>query len=163
MNRGQLFDATGIEQSSSNVFTSLEARAKDRPNSFVVVKQNTGALLTWTKTGDETADDHYLVERCGDGNRFTEIATVDNNVITTSGNDFKISDDKPFEGINYYRIKRINASGVISFSKVRSLIFNARLGTVFITPNPARDHVTVTVSGNTKLLNLVLKWCRPTG
>ncbi len=156
VNRGQLFNAAGVEQNSSIATTLIESKTSYVQKSFDVLKQNDDALITWMKPVYESETDRYIIERSSDGNIFAEIANVENDPAKITGNDYSITDNNTVPGINYYRIKTVNASRDVTYSKTRSLIFDAKMGSVFITPNPAKDNITLTVIGNTKALKLSL-------
>lgn len=115
-------------------------------NQFNAVKQNNTALLQWNITN--TSVSQYAIERSSDGTNFKEIGTVNGNV--NEINNF--TDHLPANGNNYYRLRQTSATGAAVYSAVRLVSFN----NVNITPNPAKEKITITVSGNNKPLTVQL-------
>ena len=50
-------------------------------------------------------------------------------------------DNKPYRGVNYYRLKLINIDGSFEYSNILRISFND--AAVTLTPNPAKSFVTV--------------------
>lgn len=101
-------------------------------------------LVSWNVTSDIKYSSFEL-ERSGDGDRFTPLATITAN----SGNEYTYNDNKPLSGMNYYRIKTTDLSGKDAYSKVVfTSVKNSDLFTAEAYPNPVRDKFTVKVFGN---------------
>jgi hypothetical protein len=108
--------------------------------------ENAGSrnLLYWT-SATENPGDTYIVERSADGKLFTETGRMDAR--STPDMTYHFTDEAPFAGISYYRLRLRNKDGKIHFSTVVHATvkqggFQARLY-----PNPAKDKVTVAVTG----------------
>jgi Secretion system C-terminal sorting domain len=105
-------------------------------NYFTGIKQSGNHLLKWKLTCNSTPVVTMVLERSTDGIRyaavFSEYATA-----LRCEQPFMYTDDKPARGINYYRIKMIDADGKIFYSTIVSLI-NAVTGidVLHIAPNP---------------------------
>jgi hypothetical protein len=156
VNHAQLFDGADIKQNSSTVFTLVIKKPTTLMQRFTAVKQDNFVLLNWINTTNENRGDNYLIERSTNGNHFVEIASVSNQGTAGTERDYSTVDQNPVAGINYYRIKTVAVTGEVSYSDVRSLIFEPRKGMVLVTPNPAKDHINITVAGNTKTLSILL-------
>ena len=108
------------------------------PNDFLgldATLQDIHVQLLWltNKTGE------YEVERSLDGVNFVALISKQNNS-ASSAVQFHDYDESPVEGVNYYRIKRINPDGSFTFSPIRQVNFNLESDfTIF--PNPASDEV----------------------
>lgn len=107
--------------------------------------------LNW-KTAYEINSHHFEIERSSDGSSFETIATISSNGTATNGSSYSMIDPKPFDGINFYRLKQVDADGKISYSQIRQVRFSS--GKILIYPNPATNRVNVQPA-NGKLLSSV--------
>jgi|GEM_PF-3976580 len=101
--------------------------------------------IEWT-TATEERGDVIEIERSTDGQQFSRIATV-----STKGTPSAYShwDEQPATGVNYYRLKLVDASGSYSYSKVvTATVKENGLVTVEAYPNPAGSQVNVKLTGN---------------
>lgn len=101
---------------------------------------NNTVKLDWTATTDQI--DYFEVEKSADGNWFTSIGTVKKNDV------YQFIDKSPFIGTNYYRIKAIDVSGKIVYSKVAGIIYNPSSLMLSIYPNPVADELSVVLKAN---------------
>lgn len=99
--------------------------------------------IDW-KTESEVRGDKFELERSVDGERFVYLASFAAQGQAAS---YSSWDEAPFTGANYYRLKMIDASGTISYSKVVSAHVKAGVFGVDAYPNPTKDVVTVSVHG----------------
>ncbi len=111
--------------------------------SFKVQADNNKALITWT-TATEQNNSHYDVERSNDGKNYTVIATVRGSG-NTSSHTYQVTDDKPSNGVNYYRIKQYDVDGKYQTSDVRPLQFALQNIKVNVYPNPSRGDINFTI------------------
>jgi hypothetical protein len=123
-------------------------------NYFTGIKQSGKHLLKWKLTCNSTPAVTIILERSTDGVRyaalFSEYATA-----LRCQQPFVFTDDKPAAGINYYRIKMIDADGKILYSTIVSLI-NAVTGldVLPVAPNPVTGqsfNLKVSAAKNQKL------------
>lgn len=105
---------------------------------LTAVKQNNSSLLTWVVSGGDNVQS-YIVEHSANGIDFTSLTTV---AAISNNTSYNKTDIAPFAGLNYYRIKAINADGSIKYSEVRIVNFNTR-GSITVFPNPATDILNV--------------------
>ena len=91
------------------------------------------AIITWNTVG-EKGESYYAVEKSIDAKAFTQIGEVTaKNTTTTS---YIFTDNNP-SAVNYYRIKAISETGVISFSNIAKLTtHHSPLTTIALYPNP---------------------------
>jgi hypothetical protein len=89
--------------------------------SFDARKNGAVTDITW-ETVEETDINRYELERSLDGSLFETVKTVlsRNN---TGASIYSISDSRPAKGINYYRLKIIENSGRISYSRIATVHF----------------------------------------
>jgi uncharacterized delta-60 repeat protein len=110
--------------------------------------QNKYVLLEW-KIATEKNVSSFIIERSADGNRFIQI----NNVLSQgNGNvtrNYSSVDAEPMQGINFYRLKIIDADGKYTYSNVVAIKINAA-GKLRIFPNPVGPTLFVQADGNEK-------------
>lgn len=73
--------------------------------------------LSWT-TATEINNDFFTVERSIDGKIFTSIGKVKGAGNSSTKRNYKLTDTKPVNGINYYRLKQTDFDGAYSYSSV---------------------------------------------
>jgi hypothetical protein len=83
---------------------------------FSAKKNNSSINLTWT-TDDEANMSHYELQRSADGRNYSTILSVQskNSVSRTS---YTAIDNKPVNGIGYYRIKMMETDGSATYSRI---------------------------------------------
>jgi Secretion system C-terminal sorting domain len=112
--------------------------------SFDATKGKTSTLLTW-KTTNALQMSHFDVERSKNGKTFEPIGQAVKAINTTDQMTYKLTDEHPIEGINYYRLKSVETTGKVMYSQVISVLFGGN----FISkayPNPFRDMLTLDVT-----------------
>ncbi|MES2772612.1 MAG: S8 family serine peptidase [Bacteroidota bacterium] len=106
---------------------------------------DTNVLLKW-KTTNENDVLQYEVERAVNNSlqaNFEKIATV--AARNQPGiNDYSFTDILPAkQGLYYYRIKRIDRNGQVTYSETRLLLFGKKGFNVLLYPNPVRNKLEV--------------------
>jgi uncharacterized repeat protein (TIGR03803 family) len=124
---------------SNRTFAALPLRFLE----FTVVLQNDGALLRWN-TDNEHGVRSFNVERSVDGTSFYSIGKVSPG--TNSGKKSYYFTDADVENLSvpelYYRIREVDVDGKYMYSNIVVLGLPGS-GLFSITPNPARDIITV--------------------
>jgi len=109
------------------------------------------SLLSW-HTSLEVNADHFEVERSTDGEHWAAIGNVKAHGSSTSLNSYELTDIKPEQGNNYYRIKMIDFDRHFKYSDNRVINFTQDAGqAVSLYPNPTRDFAVLHgagISGN---------------
>jgi hypothetical protein len=113
--------------------------AVDNPvsvNYFSGVKQNGNHLLKWKLTCSSTPAVTMVLQRSTDAINYTAVFSEYATALRCE-QPFSYTDNQPATGINYYRLKMIDADGKVSYSSIVSLI-NAVKGidVMNIAPNP---------------------------
>jgi hypothetical protein len=99
----------------------------------------TSLILEWA-TASELNFDYFSVERSSNGTNFTEISRINGHGTTTERNDYKLLDNQPLIGKNYYRLKSVDFDGYSEyFDVVVADYFGDRLFT--ISPNPSEGSI----------------------
>ncbi len=102
------------------------------------VAGKTNVILEWTTLMPETDQFLYTVEHSPNQQDWTDISTVLGLHDATKPNHYSVLHQTPVGGENHYRVKRLNAAGVTSYSPVRSITLDIALeSSVDVYPNPA--------------------------
>ncbi len=99
-------------------------------------------VLTWT-TLSEINNDYMAVERSGDGKTFTEIGRIAGARTTYEKHTYSLTDKKPLNGMNYYRLRQVDFDGVARLHQVIGIRFGEENQGMVLSPNPATDRLTV--------------------
>jgi len=114
--------ATGLESLPLNLL------------SFEAVKQNKKALLQWT-TDNEVNTSKFIVERSADGRTFQAIGEVV-ALNRTGVNTYRLTDEQPLAGVNFYRLRLVDKDASYHYSPVRKINFSSTEDDITIYPNP---------------------------
>jgi hypothetical protein len=96
--------------------------------------------LNWKGIGE--TDAVFEVERSGDGVRFEKIGAVKGTGSPLESS-YAFTDHQPRSGINYYRLKTVDANGSFLYTKVISIKIGGAMAQLQVFPNPASHSVTV--------------------
>jgi len=124
------------------------------PVSWLSFSANAGAKqvdLQWeTTSAPDNAGFH--VERSATGHDWAVIGQVAAN--DTEDQQYFFTDNAPFTGSNYYRIRQTDLDGRVSYSHVETVEFSA-LERVTVYPNPATDLVNIRLPAGAELLGML--------
>lgn len=102
---------------------------------FKGIQQNGKHLLSWKATCTSSSV-IFEIQRSTDGQHFTTINSIAASQARCS-EPFGYTDDKPVNGINYYRIKMTDADSKATYSSIISLVLKLKGADVLgISPNP---------------------------
>ena len=155
-NSASLFNQQNLLQNFSDTVTAITADVLPLVwGNFIVLKTGNSVSIKWS-TLQELNTDKFLVERSLDGINFLQIATV-----LAAGNSnresiYEMNDPLPSSGLNYYRIAQVDRGGNITYSDIRSLLFDKNSKAIIISPNPAKDKVMIKLIGNKELMQIDL-------
>lgn len=107
--------------------------------------KNTGKenLVQWNTRLEHTGD-YFEVESSKDGKSFTKIGSVRAKGAAPAA--YTFTDSKPFAGVNYYRLRMVNADGGWLYSKVVDAIVNGSRFELTAYPNPVNSELSIRVS-----------------
>ncbi|MBI2271395.1 MAG: T9SS type A sorting domain-containing protein [Bacteroidetes bacterium] len=101
--------------------------------------------LKWT-TASETGNDYFTIERSMNAVDFEPIATLNGAGNSSRMLNYSYTDQYPYTGINYYRLKQTDFDGKYSYSAIAATEKNKNaLGLLF--PNPTTGAFTVQLNG----------------
>jgi len=108
-------------------------------NYFTGRKQGADHLLNWKVTCVSSPRVTMILERSADSRNFTPINSITADAVRCN-QPFDHTDTDPLKGMNYYRLKLVDADGKISYSSIVALL-NAVKGfeLMSIAPNPVVD------------------------
>ena len=101
--------------------------------SFEAKAQNHGTKLNWL-TASELNNSYFIVERSFDTKQFENIGKINSHDNATTPQYYIFIDEKPFNGINYYRLKQVDNNGTFTYSKIVSAT-NSANGSLVIYPS----------------------------
>ncbi|MBS1587263.1 MAG: T9SS type A sorting domain-containing protein [Bacteroidetes bacterium] len=97
------------------------------------------------RTASEQTGDVMTLERSKDGKAFATLANIAGK---GAASNYTYWDEKPYAGVNYYRLKVTGADRSVSYSNVvTATVTTGNAFTVRAYPNPVNDVLTVTLSG----------------
>ena len=120
---------------------------------FTAVKNGGDVDISWI-TANETAGRNYIVEVSpGNGVAFTDLTTIPATGASSEATyqyTYKIQPTD--KGQLYFRLKMVDYDGTVAYSPMRLINLGSNDGTpsFAIFPNPATDHITLTLPGNSQ-------------
>ncbi|MBL0359241.1 MAG: right-handed parallel beta-helix repeat-containing protein [Chitinophagaceae bacterium] len=104
---------------------------------FSAIKNEDKVDLKWVTTSEINSQD-YVIERRISGREFESIGRVASNNNAGQQSTYRLSDNTPANGTNYYRIKMIDRDGTFTYSNILSVEFK-RFSQSFILDNAMMD------------------------
>lgn len=106
------------------------------------VKNTSGCsvLLQWS-TGSELSFARFQVQHSTDGRSFSTIGTIP---AKGSGSTYEYQTVQAADGLNYYRLKMVDADNTYELSRVVSQRLNCNIAGITIYPTPVQDRLTIT-------------------
>ncbi len=125
--------------------------------SFDATRQESSSLLTWATT-EETNSDRFEIQRSRDGKGWYQIGLVASSGESTVRKTYHFEDEKPGEGLNYYRLKMVDRAtgsrdGSFAYSSIQSIYFD-ETDQVRIYPNPASGRLFFDLHSHIKSVTL---------
>jgi hypothetical protein len=104
--------------------------------SFKVTKEGDAvSQLNWVTTEEVNAS-HFDVERSADSGNWKVIGTEQSHGNSTANNVYNFTDATPLGGVNYYRLKMVDADGTFAHSTIQSVTMGE---VVRVYPNPVSE------------------------
>ncbi len=129
----------GITQFSPYALSNISGPLPITINYFTGSKQGSNHLLNWKVTCNATPKATMILERSGDSRNFSGINTIVADAVRCD-QPFNYIDAQPLKGMNYYRLKMIDADGKITYSSIVALLNAVKgFGIISIAPNPVVD------------------------
>ncbi len=109
---------------------------------FTATKQDKIVSLNW-QTSTEQNSSYFDVEFSRDGTKFESIGRVAAAGNSSTVKNYSSTHQSPINGVNYYRLKLVDADGSFKFSAVRAVKFSTTKS-ITMMPNPTVDRVFIT-------------------
>lgn len=108
---------------------------------------NQEVILKWA-TATEFENDYFEVQRSTNGKDFEPIGEVASMGAGTKERSYDFTDNLPYLGINYYRLKQVDRDGTTEFSEVKTAVIEGNQPTIAVYPNPVKigDNLQVKIS-----------------
>ena len=108
---------------------------------FNAEMRSSGNVNIYWSTSSEINNDYFTLEKSADGNQFSQFAQVKGAGTTSQPMNYEFTDESPFKGITYYRLKQTDFDGRYSYSDpVAVQSVNNKQSSSLIYPNPANDY-----------------------
>lgn len=104
--------------------------------------------LTW-KTSFEANSDFFEIQRSQDAKAWQPVGRVASAGESKGQMSYDFTDDNPFAGENYYRLKMADRDGTFAFSQIRKVSWAG--GGLVVFPNPAVDRLELDVKDWSKV------------
>ncbi len=109
---------------------------------FTAVLHDEIVNLNWS-TATEINNNYFTVEKTKDGINFEFVAKVTGAGNSNTVKKYVTQDEKPYQGISYYRLKQTDFDGKFKYSKIAAVDFLTDEFGFRIYPNPTNDLITI--------------------
>lgn len=106
-------------------------------STFTALRKGRSAILEW-ETLTESNNDYFSIEHATDARNFTAIGQVPGQGTTFTPQIYSFTDQQPYPGINYYRLRQVDFDGRFEYSEIRSVPFPVEPDELFVYPNPSQ-------------------------
>ena len=112
---------------------------------FTVKNNQNNVELRWS-TEVEIGTDKFIIERSPSGLDFEAIDELTSQGSSSFGYSYRITDENPLIGDNYYRLKILDLDGTYNYSNIRLIRVKSEETVVTVYPNPAENQITIEIS-----------------
>jgi hypothetical protein len=123
--------------------------------SFNATQNKNAVDITW-QTSTETNNHYFTIEKSKDGYEFEEIGKVDGAGNSNTVLNYALTDENPYPGISFYRLKQTDFNGEFSYSEIVAVRLTDSKYSVLTYPNPFHDKLNITISTMEKLSCLII-------
>ncbi|HTE32049.1 MAG TPA: T9SS type A sorting domain-containing protein [Chryseolinea sp.] len=120
---------------------------------FNAVASYPNVLTSW-QTSAENNSDHFEVWRSRILFNFDSVGRVAARGNSNSLLNYSLTDNNPYNGVSYYRLKIVAADGSYRWSAIVIVSLDTKTN-ILLYPNPAGNYITITVNPGTALTNPV--------
>lgn len=99
---------------------------------------NGKAVISWA-TATEKNNDYFTIERTHDGVIYEEAGTMRGAGNSLSEKKYTFTDDRPFDGISYYRLRQTDQNKLCTYYKFEEVSCDHSQTEISIFPNPANN------------------------
>lgn len=123
-------------------------------NSFAVQKSGSNTRISWV-TSQEANSREFVIERSKNGFSWSSVGAIAATGNSNAVRNYSFVDNNPEKGINFYRLKMLDADNKFTTSETKSVLFS-NSDVVLITPNPASSFVNIYMSKNNTSLSQII-------
>ena len=109
---------------------------------FKAERMEKSILLSW-ETTSEFNNLGFDIERSTNGQVWEKVAFVEGHLTTLSTQYYEFTDQTPYEGQSYYRLKQMDLDEEYEYSEIITLNYQPSLSKFDIFPNPAKKRITL--------------------
>ncbi|MFO0435877.1 MAG: SBBP repeat-containing protein, partial [Sphingobacteriaceae bacterium] len=109
---------------------------------FTAKQQSNIVECIW-RTATEINNDYFTVEKSTDAINFEIVGKIKVAGNSNTIKNYNMSDEKPYNGVSYYRLKQTDFDGTFKYSKLVSVNFQLSSSTVSVFPNPSSGNYTI--------------------
>ncbi len=106
---------------------------------------NKTSEIKWS-TESEVNNEYFEVMRSKDGNTFESIGRVEPKSDGATEHSYEYTDNTPYLGNNYYKIKQVDYDGKYTYSDTKTVSFKLDQKNITVFPNPIRDQFTLNIA-----------------
>jgi hypothetical protein len=110
--------------------------------SFDAVPENNRVNLKWV-TASEKNCAYFTIEKSTDAVNFETVGTARGAGNSNKTLSYTMVDEKPYQGLSYYRLKQVDFDGAFNYSKIVAVDFLNEEYDIKIYPNPTSDRITI--------------------
>jgi hypothetical protein len=110
---------------------------------FTAKRKQEAVELSWS-TSLEINSKEFWIERSANGRDFSVVGKVTSVGNTPNQHTYRMVDDKPLPGNNFYRLRMVDIDGKSTVSQVVKVVFDKSIVVTFA-PNPVRTRLVVNV------------------
>ncbi len=111
-----MFDTLNYVATWANPAASFQSALPIVLSGFKAVSQQSSVNISWT-TETETNGKYMILQHSVNGNSFTDLATIESKG-TAGPASYQYLHTRPYEGLNYYRLKMVSTDDGIKFGQV---------------------------------------------
>jgi hypothetical protein len=112
--------------------------------SFNVYPENGQVRLEWS-TSSETDNAFFTIQRSKDIQGWENLQKIGGSGNSSVTEFYRADDIAPYSGTSYYRLKQTDIDGKETYSSVRSVNLGSKGTEIAVYPNPATDHITISL------------------
>ena len=107
---------------------------------LIAYQRGENVQVEW-KTETEIDNKGFFVERSGDGVSWETLGWVDGVGTTFTPQEYTFLDQKPLNGVNYYRLQQLDFNGTFEYSYVVSVEMGEGAARLLVFPNPTEGEL----------------------
>jgi len=103
--------------------------------SFDAAINNNKVDLAWV-TATETDNAYFILERSNDAQTWEDLTKMDGAGTSRYNTTYNYTDEMPQSGMNYYRLKQVDANGTATYSRILAVKAADKQNAIALYPNP---------------------------